>query len=57
MIHGNVVHKSEQNRSNKSRHAYTFHVLETAGNIIYSDDNWLQLPQNKSFPVLYDKKD
>ncbi|KAI8043868.1 hypothetical protein M5D96_000011, partial [Drosophila gunungcola] len=50
LIHGNVVHKSEPNRSQKSRHAYTFHVIETENNVKYSEDNWLQAPKDKPFP-------
>ncbi|KAM7363061.1 phytanoyl-CoA dioxygenase domain containing 1 [Cochliomyia hominivorax] len=56
VIHGNVVHKSEPNRSNKSRHAYTFHVIETENNVKYSEDNWLQPPKDKPFPVLFERK-
>lgn len=56
IIHGNVVHKSEPNRSNKSRHAYTFHVIETENNVKYSEDNWLQPPKDKPFPVLFERK-
>ena len=38
VIHGNVLHKSEANRSNKSRYIYTFHVIEGANT--YDDKNW-----------------
>ncbi|XP_054273261.1 phytanoyl-CoA dioxygenase domain-containing protein 1 homolog isoform X2 [Macrosteles quadrilineatus] len=41
VIHGQVVHKSEHNKSQKSRHAYTFHVID-AKNSKYSQENWLQ---------------
>lgn len=51
LIHGFSVHKSELNKSNKSRHAYTFHVMET-DNVNYSKDNWLQLPQGQIFALL-----
>ncbi|XP_056634033.1 phytanoyl-CoA dioxygenase domain-containing protein 1 homolog isoform X1 [Diorhabda sublineata] len=51
LIHGQVVHYSEANKSNKSRHAYTFHVVESK-NTIYSKENWLQ-PTNKPFMNLY----
>lgn len=54
IIHGQVVHRSELNRSAESRHAYTFHVIET-DQVQYSADNWLQPPENKPFPVLYTK--
>lgn len=55
IIHGQVVHRSELNKSDKSRHAYTFHVIETE-NTEYSKDNWLQPPAGKSFPLLYSTK-
>lgn len=41
LIHGKVVHKSEQNKSQYSRHAYTFHVFDE-GISQYSGQNWLQ---------------
>lgn len=43
LIHGQVVHFSYPNKSDKSRHAYTFHVIETQ-HISYSKENWLQPP-------------
>jgi len=52
LIHSLVVHRSENNRSDESRHAYTFHVVETQ-NCEYSKDNWLQPPKDKGFPVLF----
>lgn len=55
IIHGQVVHRSELNKSTKSRHAYTFHVIET-DNVEYSKDNWLQPPADKPFPILYSTK-
>lgn len=41
LIHGRVVHKSEQNKSQCSRHAYAFHVFDE-GISRYSEQNWLQ---------------
>jgi len=41
ILHGNVVHYSEDNRSNKSRHAYSVHIVE-AHNTSYPSFNWLQ---------------
>jgi Phytanoyl-CoA dioxygenase (PhyH) len=38
IIHGNVLHKSEANRSLKSRYIYTFHVIE--GEAEYDEKNW-----------------
>jgi phytanoyl-CoA hydroxylase len=42
LIHGNILHKSEKNTSNKSRNIYTFHVIE--GEEKYDERNWLQPP-------------
>ena len=36
-----VYHKSERNTSDKPRHAYTFHIIETEGSH-YASKNWLQ---------------
>ncbi|XKL59832.1 hypothetical protein PGB90_000848 [Kerria lacca] len=41
IIHGNVVHRSSHNYSDKTRHAYTFHIYDSARSV-YSKDNWLQ---------------
>jgi phytanoyl-CoA hydroxylase len=38
LIHGSVIHKSENNSSPKSRYIYTFHIIE--GNNHYPKDNW-----------------
>lgn len=40
LIHGEVVHKSEQNLSNHSRQAYTFHLMEAAAGTVWSPENW-----------------
>lgn len=52
LIHGLVIHQSELNRSNKSRFAYTFHIMES-DNVRYSPENWLQLPEGEQFAELY----
>ncbi|XP_066112092.1 phytanoyl-CoA dioxygenase domain-containing protein 1 isoform X1 [Saccopteryx bilineata] len=52
LIHGEVVHKSEQNRSDHSRQAYTFHLMEASGTI-WSPENWLQPTAELPFPPLY----
>ncbi|XP_019584349.1 phytanoyl-CoA dioxygenase domain-containing protein 1 isoform X3 [Rhinolophus sinicus] len=52
LIHGEVVHKSEQNLSNRSRQAYTFHLMEASGTI-WSPENWLQPTAELPFPPLY----
>jgi phytanoyl-CoA hydroxylase len=42
LIHGNVLHKSEANTSDKGRIIYTFHVID--GEEEYDERNWLQIP-------------
>ncbi|TGZ58413.1 Phytanoyl-CoA dioxygenase domain-containing protein 1-like protein [Temnothorax longispinosus] len=51
LIHGQVVHFSYSNKSETSRHAYTFHVIETK-HVYYSKENWLQQPA-EGFANLY----
>ncbi|KAB0795945.1 hypothetical protein PPYR_10006 [Photinus pyralis] len=41
LIHGQVVHSSESNKSDKQRNAYTFHVIEQK-NTKYCSKNWCQ---------------
>ncbi|XP_070107720.1 phytanoyl-CoA dioxygenase domain-containing protein 1-like isoform X12 [Equus przewalskii] len=52
LIHGEVVHKSEQNLSDRSRHVYTFHLMEASGTV-WSPENWLQPTAELPFPPLY----
>ena len=40
VLNGLLPHKSLANRSSKSRHAYSLHVIN--GNSSYPEDNWLQ---------------
>jgi len=40
VLHGLLPHKSLENKSAKSRHAYTLHVI--SGDARYPEDNWLQ---------------
>lgn len=40
LLHGRVPHKSKANTSNKSRHAYTLHLVDTS--LPYPQTNWLQ---------------
>ncbi|KAA8916301.1 hypothetical protein TRICI_001583 [Trichomonascus ciferrii] len=42
LIHNSVLHRSNNNTSNKSRFAYTFHVID--GKCSYDHRNWLQVP-------------
>lgn len=54
LIHGQVIHYSESNKSTKSRNAYTFHVIEQR-NTKYSENNWLQPTETGTFVSLYHK--
>ncbi|MFQ5557098.1 MAG: phytanoyl-CoA dioxygenase family protein [Acidimicrobiales bacterium] len=40
LLHGTLPHWSAPNTSDRSRHAYTLHVIE--GDACYLDDNWLR---------------
>ena len=51
LIHGNTLHKSERNTSDKGRIIYTFHVIEGDGTS-YDERNWLQPPE-EGFTKLY----
>ncbi|XP_063209232.1 phytanoyl-CoA dioxygenase domain-containing protein 1 isoform X1 [Chroicocephalus ridibundus] len=52
LIHGEVVHKSDLNSSDSSRHVFTFHVME-AKDTTWSKENWLQPTPELPFPSLY----
>lgn len=51
LISGLVQHRSSANRSDRSRHIYTFHVVESDG-CQYAEDNWLQPTEQLPFPKL-----
>ncbi|GAO15184.1 uncharacterized protein UV8b_04652 [Ustilaginoidea virens] len=51
LIHGNLLHKSERNTSDKGRIIYTFHIIEAEGTE-YDERNWLQPPEG-GFTKLY----
>lgn len=51
LIHGNLLHKSERNTSQKGRIIYTFHVIEGEDRE-YDARNWLQ-PPKEGFTKLY----
>jgi len=44
LLHGLLPHRSLENKSSKSRHAYTLHLI--GGDAKYSADNWLQRSQS-----------
>ena len=47
LLHGLLPHRSDANRSDRPRDAYTIHVIE--GDADYPDDNWLQ--RDASLPL------
>jgi phytanoyl-CoA hydroxylase len=49
VLHGALPHRSGPNRSDRSRHAYTLHVVERGA--AYPADNWLQRPSLPLRPV------
>lgn len=55
LIHNSVLHKSEKNRSGKSRYAYAFHVIDGVEG--YDLLNWLQVPSSggTEFSKLYEE--
>jgi len=44
ILNGLLPHRSLENKSSKSRHAYTLHLI--SGNAKYLPDNWLQRPDS-----------
>jgi phytanoyl-CoA hydroxylase len=48
VLHGQCVHLSYENRSEKSRHAYVLHLID--GDLEWDEKNWLQ--RDASFPFL-----
>ena len=49
LLHGDFVHFSHANVSDKQRHAYTLHLIETKDHT-YAEDCWLQ---RKDIPFQY----
>lgn len=55
MLHGDLVHFSKDNKSDKSRHAFTLHTVETGRNVVYPATNWLQREDRSPFPTLFER--
>ncbi len=47
VLDGMLPHRSDANRSGRSRHAFTLHVIDPTAD--FPDDNWLQRPDNLPF--------
>uniref|UniRef100_A0A7R9U0J0 DEAD-box RNA helicase Q domain-containing protein n=1 Tax=Prasinoderma coloniale TaxID=156133 RepID=A0A7R9U0J0_9VIRI len=54
LLHGALVHMSYPNRSGRSRHAYSVHVVEGDSKHPWLKSNWLQRPEAAPFEPLYD---
>lgn len=52
LLHGAVLHMSHENTSAKSRHAYSFHVIEGAEGVQWASDNWMQRKADFPFEPL-----
>lgn len=52
LLHHSLVHFSKANTSDKSRHAYSIHVVEGKDGYKYLEDNWLQRPVDTPFHEL-----
>lgn len=52
LIDGQIIHKSKENNSNRSRHVYTFHLYD-AKRSVWSKENWLQPDEDAGFSHLY----
>lgn len=52
LLHHSLVHYSNANSSEKSRHAYSIHVVEGEEGYRYPSDNWLQRPKDAPFQKL-----
>jgi phytanoyl-CoA hydroxylase len=52
LLHNALIHFSAENHSDKSRHAYSVHVIEGANGCKYPSDNWLQRAPDMPFNVL-----
>jgi ectoine hydroxylase-related dioxygenase (phytanoyl-CoA dioxygenase family) len=57
LLHGANVHGSEPNVSEKSRHAYSMHVVEGGRGYTWLEDNWLQRRKDMPFEPLFDDVD
>lgn len=54
LLHGANLHMSRENKSGKSRHAFSVHCVEGAPGVNYRSDNWLQRKKDFPFEPLYD---
>lgn len=54
LLHHAVVHYSAENHSDRSRHAYSIHVVDGGRGFEYPADNWLQRTDGQEFEALYD---
>eukprot|EP01024_Parvocaulis_polyphysoides_P072934 TRINITY_DN9326_c0_g3_i2.p1 TRINITY_DN9326_c0_g3~~TRINITY_DN9326_c0_g3_i2.p1 ORF type:complete len:342 (-),score=61.77 TRINITY_DN9326_c0_g3_i2:124-1149(-) len=53
ILHGGNFHRSSDNTSEKSRHAYSIHFVEGTDDYEWSKENWLQRDPDLVFQPLY----
>eukprot|EP00163_Fabomonas_tropica_P029158 TRINITY_DN6164_c0_g1_i3.p1 TRINITY_DN6164_c0_g1~~TRINITY_DN6164_c0_g1_i3.p1 ORF type:complete len:321 (-),score=28.79 TRINITY_DN6164_c0_g1_i3:107-952(-) len=52
ILHGSVVHMSHENKSDRTRHAMSLHILEGKDGIEFPDSNWIRRrPGNPFVPL------
>mmetsp|Transcript_10134 Transcript_10134/g.9998 ORF Transcript_10134/g.9998 Transcript_10134/m.9998 type:complete len:166 (+) Transcript_10134:579-1076(+) len=54
LFDGSFVHYSDHNYSNKKRHAFTMHMVETK-DTVWSKDNWLQRTPDNPFRLMLEQ--
>jgi phytanoyl-CoA hydroxylase len=54
VLHAAVAHFSYPNKSDRSRHAWVVHFIESVSGYLWSDKNWLQRKPSLPFIPLYD---
>mmetsp|Transcript_6074 Transcript_6074/g.8576 ORF Transcript_6074/g.8576 Transcript_6074/m.8576 type:complete len:103 (+) Transcript_6074:590-898(+) len=56
LLHGALLHRSAANRSQRTRLAYTFHIVERKA-CLWSPQNWLQRSPEVPFPSIFELMD
>ncbi len=52
LLHGELVHASKANISDKSRHAFVLHIVDQSAT--WAGDNWLQRPEELPFKSMHE---
>jgi len=57
LLHGEVVHWSDANGSDKSRHALMVHAVDGTDDTVWAEDNWLQYEAGKQAMPRFTRED